>query len=34
MFHACAIKFDVTENLEKFWELNKVPVKTVVFVLF
>ena len=23
MFHACAVKFDVTRNLEKFWELNK-----------
>jgi len=23
VFHACAAKFDVTENLEKFWKLNK-----------
>jgi len=23
MLHACAAKFDVTGNLEKFWELNK-----------
>jgi hypothetical protein len=23
MLHACAVKFDVTGNLENFWELNK-----------
>ena len=23
MFHAYAARFDVTENLEKFWKLNK-----------
>ena len=23
MLHACAARFDVTGNLEKFWELNK-----------
>ena len=23
MLHACAVRFDVTENLEKFCELNK-----------
>ena len=23
MLHACAIRFDVTGNLEKFWKLNK-----------
>ena len=23
MLHACAARFDVTENLEKFYELNK-----------
>ena len=30
MFHACAIRFDVTENLKNFafWELNKAPVQT------
>jgi hypothetical protein len=22
MFHACVQRFDVTGNLEKFWELN------------
>jgi len=23
MLHACAIRFDVIENFEKIWELNK-----------
>ena len=23
MFYTCAARFDVTENLENFWELNK-----------
>jgi hypothetical protein len=23
MLHACAAKFDVTKNLDQFWELNK-----------
>jgi len=23
MLHACAVRFDVMENLENFWELNK-----------
>ena len=23
MLHACAVRFDVTENLENFWKLNK-----------
>ena len=23
MHHACAARFDVMENLENFWELNK-----------
>jgi len=23
MLHACAARFDVMGNLEKFWELNK-----------
>jgi len=26
MLHACVQKFDVTGNLEKFWELNKALV--------
>jgi len=27
MFHACVQKFDVTENFENFWELNKAKAK-------
>jgi hypothetical protein len=30
MFHACAVRFDVTENFEIFWKLNKTKIVIVV----
>jgi len=28
MLHACAVRFDLTGNLEKFWKLNKALADT------
>ena len=32
MLHACVQNFDVTGNLEKFWELNSAAIVGVMFV--